>query len=119
MATPELGEDEVARIKVHLESHPVTLALVRTEHAPAEFASVLKSLAGRCQLSLRNTLSSPNSDMGIAELESKDRRLIVLFIGGERTELLSVSETDDATVKDIEDSIHSSNFLSEIIRMGL
>jgi hypothetical protein len=45
--------------------------------------------------------------------------LIVLFVGGGCTELLSVSETDEAAVKDLEDNIHSSNFLSEIIRMGL
>jgi hypothetical protein len=45
--------------------------------------------------------------------------LIVLFVGGGRTELLSVSETDETAIRDLEDNIHSSNFLSEIIRMGL
>jgi hypothetical protein len=80
---------------------------------------MLRSLAKACGMTMSRTFSSPNSDFGIAELNSKDRMLIVLFVGGHRTELLGVSETDDATVKDLEDNIHSSNFLSEIIRMGL
>ena len=119
MATPRLRKAETQKVKEHVSAHQKTIALVRTEHSPTELEPVLRSLAKACGLSLSRTLSSPNSDFGIAELNSKDRMLIVLFVGGKRTELLSVSETDEATVKDLEDSIHSSNFLSEIIRMGL
>jgi len=119
MAGARMSKKETERIKEHVSSHAMTLALVRSEHAPSEIEPMLKSLGRACGLSLRRTLSSPNSDFGMAELDSKDKMLIVLFVGGQRTELLSVSETDDATVRDLEESIHSSNFLSEIIRMGL
>jgi hypothetical protein len=43
----------------------------------------------------------------------------MLFIGGERTELVSVSDTDEVTVRDLEDSVSSSNIQSSIIRDGL
>jgi hypothetical protein len=119
MAGARLSKKDRERIKEHVSSHKRTLALIRTEHAPTELEPMLRTLAKICGLSLRRTLSSPNSDFGIAELDSRDRMLLVLFVGGKRTELLSVSEADEGTVKDLEDSIHSSNFLSEIIRMGL
>ena len=119
MAVPKLSKQETARIKGYVSTHKEALALVRTEHAPTEREPMLRSLAKACGMTLRRTFSSPNSDFGIAELNSKDRMLVVLFVGGQRTELLSMSETDDVAIKDLEDNIHSSNFLSEIIRMGL
>ena len=114
-----LPKKELERIRKYSKLHHMSLALVRTEVAPTELGPLLKSIAKACGLSVLRMISSSTSDFGIAELNSKDRMLIVLFFGGERTELLSVSETDDAAVRDLEDSIHSSNFLSEIIRMGL
>jgi hypothetical protein len=120
MSPPRLlPKKELERIKEYTKLHPMSLALVRTEVAPTELDPLLKSIAKACGLSVQRMISSPTSDFGIAELNSKERMLVVLFFGGERTELLSVSETDDAVVRDLEDSIHSSNFLSEVIRMGL
>ncbi len=114
-----LTKKELETIKEHSMLHPMSLALVRTEVAPTELDPLLKSIARVCGLSLQRMISSPTSDFGIAELNSKDRMIVVLFFGGERTELVSVTETDEAVLRDLEDSIHSSNFLSEIIRMGL
>jgi methylglyoxal synthase len=120
MSPPKgLPRKELERIKEYSKLHRMSLALVRTEVAPTELGPLLKSVAKACGLSVRRMISSPTSDFGIAELNSNERILVVLFFGGERTELLSMSETDDAVVRDLEDSIHSSNFLSEIIRMGL
>ncbi len=119
MVAVRLAKKELERIKEHVEKHPMTLALVRTEHAPAELDSMLRSIGKACNLSHLRTYSSSTSDFGIAELNSKGKMLIVLFVGGDRTELLSVSETDETAIRDLEDNIHSSNFLSEIIRMGL
>lgn len=114
-----MNKKEVEMIKRHVTEHPMTLALVRTEHAPVELGPMLRSVGKACGLTHLRTYSSSTSDFGIAELNSKGKMLIVLFVGGGRTELLSVSETDEIAIKDLEDSIHSSNFLSEIIRMGL
>lgn len=119
MVAVRLSKKELEKIKEHVEKHPMTLALVRTEHAPVELDQMLRSIGKACSLSHLRTYSSSTSDFGIAELNSKGKMLIVLFVGGECTELLSVSETDQAAVKDLEDNIHSSNFQSEIIRMGL
>ena len=119
MVAVRLSKNELKKIKDHVEKHPMTLALVRTEHAPLELDSMLRSIGKACGLSHLRTYSSSTSDFGFAELNSNEKMLIVLFVGGGCTELLSVSETDEAAVKDIEDNIHSSNFLSEIIRMGL
>ena len=119
MVAVRLSKKELEKIKEHVEKHHMTLALVRTEHAPLELDPMLKSVGKACNLSHIRTYSSSTSDFGFAELNSKWKMLIVLFVGGGCTELLSVSETDEAAVKDLEDNIHSSNFLSEIIRMGL
>jgi hypothetical protein len=119
MIAVRLGKQELQKIKEHVVNHPMTLALVRTEHAPVELDSMLRSIGKACNLSHLRTYSSSTSDFGIAELNSKGKMLIVLFVGGGRTELLSVSETDEMAIRDLEDNIHSSNFLSEIIRMGL
>jgi hypothetical protein len=43
----------------------------------------------------------------------------MLYIGGQHTELVSVSETDEIVVRDLEDSVFSSNIQSSIIRDGL
>lgn len=119
MVAAKLSKKELEQIKEHVEKHPMTLALVRTEHAPIELDSMLRSIGKACNMTHLRTYSSSTSDFGIAELNSKGKMLIVLFVGAGRTELLSVSETDETAVKDLEDNIHSSNFQSEIIRMGL
>jgi hypothetical protein len=120
MSSPRgLSKKELESIREYSKLHRMSLALLRTEVAPTELGPLLKSIAKACGLSVQRMISSPTSDFGIAELNSKGRMLVVLFFGGVRTELLSMSETDDAVVRDLEDSIHSSNFLSEIIRMGL
>ncbi len=119
MAAVRLSKKELEKIKEHVETHSMTLALVRTEHAPIELDSMLRSIGKACGLSHLRTYCSSTSDFGIAELNSKGKMLIVLFVGGGCTELLSVSETDETAVRDLEENIHSSNFLSEIIRMGL
>jgi len=118
MATPKLRKQDIARIKAHVNAHPMSLALIRSESAPLELESALRPTCKACRLKLTRVFSSPNSEFGIAELNSKERILVVLFILGERTELISVSETDDAYIRHLEDSIHSSNFCSEIIREG-
>jgi hypothetical protein len=119
MVAVRLSKNELEKVKGHVEKHSMTLALVRTEHAPIELGPMLRSIGRACKMSHLRTYSSSTSDFGIAELNSNGKMLIVLFVGGACTELLSVSETDEAAVKDLEDNIHSSNFLSEIIRMGL
>jgi ABC-type ATPase with predicted acetyltransferase domain len=113
-----LRKRDIAKIKAHVDAHPMSLALIRSESAPLELEAVLKPTCRECGLRLKRVFSSPNSEFGIVELNSKDRILVVLFVLGDRTELISVSETDDAYVRHLEDSIHSSNFYSEIIREG-
>lgn len=118
MPKPTLSKREVETIKAHVDAHPMSLALIRSESAPLELEAVLEPTRKACGMKLRRVFSSPNSEFGIAELNSNDRILVVLFVLGERTELISVSVTDDAYIRHIEDSIHSSNFYSEIIREG-
>jgi hypothetical protein len=45
--------------------------------------------------------------------------LVVLYIGGAHTELVSMSETDEVFLKDLEDAVCSSNIQSSTIRDGL
>jgi len=96
MVAVRLSKNELKKIKDHVEKHPMTLALVRTEHAPLELDSMLRSIGKACGLSHLRTYSSSTSDFGFAELNSNEKMLIVLFVGGGCTELLSVSETDEA-----------------------
>lgn len=114
-----LDANEIERVSAEVGRHPMTLAIIRSEHAPSELTPLLRTLAKACRMSLRRVLSSPTSEFGIAELNSKDKMLIVLFMGGRRTELVSVSRTDDISLRDLEDSIHFSNFHSELVRIGL
>ena len=44
--------------------------------------------------------------------------LVVLWVGGKTTELMSVSPTDEAFVQELEESIHSSKFYSDLVRHG-
>lgn len=114
-----LGEDELLRIEEHMRSHRMSLALVRTESAPGELGQLLASAARRLGLAMSRLYSSPTSEFCMAEFGSSDRVLVMLFIHGKVTELMSVSETDEVAVKDLEDCIHYSNFHSEIMRHGL
>lgn len=114
-----LTDEEIRTIGEHVRAHSMTLALVRTERAPPELTHLLETVERRLGTNLTRTYSSPMSEFFIAEFASRDRSLVLLFMPGKRTELLSVSETDQAAVKDLEDSIHYSNFHSEIMRHGL
>jgi len=114
-----LTESELSIIHEHMRAHALTLALVKTERAPGELTPILEDLERRLGVKLLRTYSSPMSDFCTAELHSDHGGLVMLFIAGERTELVSVSETDEVSVKDLEDSIHYSNFHSEIMRHGL
>ena len=42
-----------------------------------------------------------------------------MYIGGEHTELVSLSEIDDIFLQDLEDTLASSNIQSSTIRDGL
>lgn len=119
MKPEKLSKQDVEDIASFVKKHETSLALIRTEKAPTELVGVLKDLAKACGLSVGRNAWSPTSDFGFAELNSKDKILIVLYVEGERTELMSISETDEVFVRDLEDSISSSNFCSEIVRQGL
>jgi len=114
-----LTESELSRIRDHVRCHVMTLALVKTERAPGNLAPVLKSLEDRLGLRLARTYSSPMSEFSMAEFGSEGRALVVLFMAGNGTELIGLSETDEVSVRDLEDGIHYSNFHSEILRHGL
>lgn len=114
-----LTEAELSRIEEHMRAHSMTLALLRTEHAPSELTALLQAAGGRLGVSLSRMYSSPMSEFCMAEFSSKGRVLVMLFMQGMRTELVSVSETDEVALRDLEDSIHYSNFHSEIMRHGL
>jgi len=119
MSSDKLAKKDVESIAHFVSKHGATLALIRTEKAPTELERLLSSLGKACRLSLTRNAWSPSSDFGFAELNSKNKMLIVLYVGGERTELISVSETDEVFVRELEDSISSSNFYSETVRQGL
>lgn len=116
---PALAPEELERIAAHAAGHRMSLAVVRTEKAPSELLPLFEEIARACSMSLRRTLSSPASEFGIAEFDSNSRILIVLYMGGPRTQLVSLSEIDERALGELEESIHSSNFHSEIIRIGL
>lgn len=119
MGRAKLAKGEIAKISEHVREHGRTIAVLRTEHAPGELAHLFKALAKGCGLEMIRTFSSPLSEFGIAEFNSDDRMLIVLHVVGGHTELLSVSEADEVTVRELEEKIHLSNFQSEIVRLGL
>ncbi len=118
MASPSLTSDEMRAVKEHVSSHRMSLAIIRTEHSPTQLAPLIKKLGKACGLTPFRVISTPTEDFGFAELGTAERHLVLLWVGGKHTELVSVSETDEASVKELEDSVHSSNFQSEIIRQG-
>ncbi len=119
MAKISLSKKEVESVKAHVKKHPVTLALIRTEHAPTELDDLLKGLAKACGVELMRRSWAPSSDFGFAELNSKSKILIVLWVGGDRTELVSVSEIDHERLLDMEEEVFSSNIISSSIKDGL
>lgn len=118
MSAVGLTKAELGMIKEHVKTHQKSVALMRTEHAPTELTLLLSAVGRACRMKLKRTSWSPAADFGYAEFNSKDEMLIVLWVGGSRTELLSVSTTDDVFVEDLEDSLHSSKFYSELVRHG-
>ena len=114
-----LDADDIATIRDHSARSRMTLALVRTREAPQQLRRMLDSVSDACGLPLVRTIFSPLSDFGFAEFNSDGKMLVMLFIGGSRTELVSVSETDEVFLQDLEDSVSSSNFQSSSIRDGL
>jgi len=117
--TDALDKAALSRIEEHVRTHSMTLALVRTGRAPGELAPLLQAVERKLGVRLSRTYSSPMSEFCIAELGSGDKVLVMLFMQGKDTELVSVSETDEVALRDLEDSIHYSNFHSEIMRHGL
>lgn len=118
MSAIELTKEEIDRIAAHVKAHSKSVALMRTEHAPTELNRLLESVGRACRMKLKRTSWSPAADFGFAEFNSKNKMLIVLWVGGSRTELISVSTTDEVFVEDLEESIHSSKFYSELVRHG-
>ncbi len=118
MVAPALGKAEMNSIKEHVKSHRMSLAIIRTEASPTQLAPLLRKIGRACGLSPIRVISTPTEDYGFAELGSSERYLVVLWVGGKGTELVGVSETDMQAVQELENSIHSSNFQSEILRQG-
>lgn len=118
MAT-ELSGEELSRVKEFCKGRRMSLAIVRTREAPSELGALFEGIAETCGLSFGRNMSSPSADFGFAELYSNGRMLVVLHIGGDRTELVSLSEIDEIFLQDLEDTIASSNIQSSSIRDGL
>jgi hypothetical protein len=118
MRAAGLTEEELGRVKEHVKSHQMSVALIRTEHAPTELTPLLDAVGRASRMKLKRTSWSPAADFGYAEFNSDDKMLILLWVGGSRTELLSVSTTDEVFVDDLEEAIHSSKFYSELVRHG-
>ncbi len=119
MDSASLDSASMEAIRKHVSGSRMSLAVVRTSEAPQQLGPVFEAVSKTCSLPLVRTLFSPLSDFGFAEFYSNGRMLVMLFIGGEGTELVSVSDTDEITVRDLEDSVASSNIQSSIIRDGL
>jgi len=119
MTRVTLSKAEIERIKKHVRLHDKTLAIIRTEHAPTELSPLLKSVGRACGLSLSRKAWSPQSDFGFAELNSNSRILVVLWVGGDCTELIGLDETDEVFIRDLEDSVYDSNFQSSLVKDGL
>lgn len=119
MKRARFKEKDRERIIAHVKSNPASIAIIRTELAPSELLPLLEDLSKRCGMRIRRTMSSPLSDFGFAELDSDSKILIILYIGGECTELVSVSKAEPNAIKELEESIHLSNFQSELVRLGL
>lgn len=119
MKTTKLSKDERAQIEAQVLDNTMTLAIIKTELAPPDLEPLFAALAKACGMRVRRSISSPLSDFGFAELDSDSKILVILYIGGQRTELVSVSKTDSDAIKELEESIHLSNFQSEVVRLGL
>ena len=119
MTKKSLSKKEIESVKAHVKTHPMTLALVRTQHAPTEHGEFLKRLARACGVKLLRSSWVPSSDFGFAELNSNSKMLIVLWVGGDSTELVSVSEIDHEQLLDMENEVFSSNIISSSIKDGL
>ncbi|UCE91119.1 MAG: hypothetical protein JSV90_06775 [Methanobacteriota archaeon] len=119
MSGGTLSAGDLAAIGEHTRRHGMTLALVRTSEAPQQLGSMLDAVSDACGLPLVRTIFSPLSDFGFAEFNSDGKMLVMLFIGGPGTELVSVSETDGASLQHLEDTVSSSNIQSSTIRDGL
>jgi hypothetical protein len=119
MGGATLDAATIDAIAEHVSRTRMTLAIVRTPEAPQQLRPVFETVSSACSLPLVRTIFSPLSDFGFAEFNSNGKMLVMLFIGGPRTELVSVSETDEITVRDLEDSVSSSNIQSSTIRDGL
>ena len=118
MSSALLSASEVALVREHVRAFAITLAVARTPEAPQQLRPLFEQISAECHLPLVRVIASPLSDFGFAEFNSNEKMLVILFVGGERTELVSVSETDDATVQDLEDSVSASNVQSSTIRDG-
>lgn len=119
MGEASLTEKELETIAGHVRSAPKTLAVIRTEHAPSELGHLFDEVSRTCGVALQRNMWSPNSDFGFAHFYSNGKMLVLLYIGGPGTELVSVSETDDVFVEEVEETIFSSNIQSSSIRDGL
>lgn len=119
MPDDALSAEDLAAIGAHAERFSMTLALVRTPEAPQQLRDMFAVVSRACGLPLVRTIFSPLSDFGFAEFNSDGKMLVMLFIGGSRTELVSVSETDEVFLQDLEDAVSSSNIQSSSIRDGL
>jgi hypothetical protein len=119
MKRARLSAKERGQIKAHVKRHQMSLAIIKTELAPPDLVPLFEDIGRLCGLVVRRTMSSPSSDFGFAELDSDSKILIILYIGGESTELVSVSETEHSAIKELEESLHLSNFQSEVVRLGL
>jgi len=115
----ELSSEDLSKVSDFCRSRRMSLAIVRTCEAPAELVRLFEGIGEACSLSFARNMSSPSSDFGFAELYSDGRILVVLYIGGDRTELVSLSEIDEVFLQDLEDTISSSNIQSSSIRDGL
>ena len=115
----ELSSEDVSRVCDSCTDKRMSLAIVRTREAPTELSRLFECLGEACSLSFKRNMWSPSADFGFAELYSNERILVVLYIGGEHTELVSLSEIDDIFLQDLEDTLASSNIQSSTIRDGL
>lgn len=119
MKGARLSKRDIGSIKEHTRRHRVSVAIIRTEHAPTGLDPLLESIAKACGLELSRKTWSPASDFGFAELNSNERILLVLWVGGPRTELVSVSKGESAQISEMENEMFQSNYLSSSIRDGL
>ncbi len=115
----DLGAEDLAKVSGFCRDRRMSLAIVRTPEAPSELGHLFEEVARACSLSFRRNMSSPSADFGFAELYSNGRMLVLLYIGGAHTELVSLSEIDEVFLQDLEDAVSSSNIQSSSIRDGL